>query len=288
MTDSQIPTELSKPARHILHPTDFTKQSDVALAHALRLALTNNASLHLLHVGRESGDEGNAFPSIREILQRWNMLPAGASKSDVTDLGIGIEKVIYDAGSVNDAIGAYCQRHPIDMIVLSTEGRDGVAAWIKPSTAERIAETVSTLSIPTLFVPVGHHGCVDFDSGEVSMDQVLVPVDHEPDSESAVERGLRAIAMFGGELAKLTLLHVGSESKFPKVYIPDGRWQVERVARRGNAAVEILASAEECHANLIIMVTEGSHGFLDVLRGTTTAQVLRHAPCPLLAIPSGL
>jgi nucleotide-binding universal stress UspA family protein len=33
------------------------------------------------------------------------------------------------------------------------------------------------------------------------------------------------------------------------------------------------------------MVTEGSHGFLDALRGSTTQQIIRQAPCPVLAIP---
>ena len=95
-----------------------------------------------------------------------------------------------------------------------------------------------------------------------------------------------AITMFGGDQAKLTLLHVGSESEFPEVYIPDGTWNIERVVRKGNAAAEIVSVAQECQANLIAMMTEGAHGFLDALRGTTTAQVLRHAPCPVLAIPT--
>ena len=39
-------------------------------------------------------------------------------------------------------------------------------------------------------------------------------------------------------------------------------------------------------ANLLIMVTKGTDGFLDVLRGTTTEQVLRKAPCPVLSVPA--
>lgn len=284
----QLPSKLSEPAREILHPTDFTKQSDVALAHALRLALNNKADLHLLHVGPDTRKEWHEFPSIRKFLQRWGVIGEGATRSEVSKLGIGIQKVICSPGKVADSVAGFCQRRPIDMIVLATGGRDGFAAWLKPSKAERIAEQVSELSIPTLFVPSGHRGCVDIDSGDVSMDHVLVPVDHSPDSGSAVERGLRAISMFGGDQSDLTLLHVGSESKFPEVQIPDGPWQVHRVVRKGNAAAEIVATAEESRANLIIMVTEGTHGFLDVLRGTTTAQVLRQAPCPVLAIPADL
>jgi len=50
MTKTDLPTEFSDPARFILHPTDFSPQSESAFAHALRLALTNNAILTLLHV----------------------------------------------------------------------------------------------------------------------------------------------------------------------------------------------------------------------------------------------
>ena len=127
MTNSELPSELSEPARIILHPTDFTQQSDVALAHALRLALTNHAKLTMMHVDQDPNKERDRFPSIREILQRWGVLPTGASRSDVTGLGIAIEKVTGVAGSVAASIEGFCQRHPIDMIVLATAGRDGMA-----------------------------------------------------------------------------------------------------------------------------------------------------------------
>jgi nucleotide-binding universal stress UspA family protein len=39
-------------------------------------------------------------------------------------------------------------------------------------------------------------------------------------------------------------------------------------------------------ANLIAMPTAGHHGFLDAVRGSTTERVLRHAPCPVLAVPA--
>ena len=190
VTNSELPTEFSRPARHILHPTDFTKESDVALAHALRLALVNKASLHLFHVGKDTDEEWHAFPSVREILRRWGLVSEDASRSEVTDLGIRIEKVIGESSSVADSIEGYCQTHPIKLIVLATAGRDGVASWLRPSKAVRIAEKVSALRIPTLFVPSGRQGCVDFDRGAVSLDHVLVPVDHEPDAEAAIERGL--------------------------------------------------------------------------------------------------
>ena len=286
MTNTERLTNVSHLARYILHPTDFSDSSHAALAHALRLALSNQANLDLLHVGKNTDDGWDEFPSIRKILESWEMVLPGASQSDVLELGIGIEKTVYHGKDVADAIKDYCQHRPIDMIVLATSGRDGLTSWLMPSKAEQVANKVTNLSLPTLFVPKKAHGCVDVRTGKVTMNHVLVPVDHEPSSDEAVARGLRAIAMFGNDNADLTLLHVGSESNFPQVHIPDGPWKIKRVVREGNPAAEILSAAKEVEANLIIMVTDGEHGFLDALRGTTTEQVLRHAHCPVLAVPA--
>ena len=81
---------------------------------------------------------------------------------------------------------------------------------------------------------------------------------------------------------------MGSKSEFPEIHVPEGPWQIERVVRSGSPAAEIAAAAEETHANAIIMVTEGRDGFLDVLRGSTTSQVLQQTPCPLLSIPADM
>ena len=54
----------------------------------------------------------------------------------------------------------------------------------------------------------------------------------------------------------------------------------------GPAEDRILARAGDQKTDLIVMATEGPHGVLDALRGSTTERVLRQAPCPLLAVPS--
>jgi nucleotide-binding universal stress UspA family protein len=46
----------------------------------------------------------------------------------------------------------------------------------------------------------------------------------------------------------------------------------------------IVDSAIEFEADIIAMPTAGHHGVLDALRGSTTERVIRHAPCPVLAL----
>jgi nucleotide-binding universal stress UspA family protein len=59
-------------------------------------------------------------------------------------------------------------------------------------------------------------------------------------------------------------------------------------AESGEVVKTILAVAEESKADLIVMTTKGHNGFLDALRGSTTERVLRHARCPVLAVPLGV
>ncbi len=277
-----VPQQFSDHAQYILHPTDFSAASELAFAHALRLALHNKGHLTLMHVEEKKDIDWDSFPSVRIMLQQWGMLEPGAHRADVAKLGVHIEKVNVFDTNVADAIASYQVKRPIDMLVLSTEQRHGLMSWLKPSTAER---TARQMAIPTLFIPAKGRGCVSRETGQVSMKQVLIPVDHSPPVGGAIERGLRAISAFGGVDARLTLLHVGPESEFPRVNTPDGPWNIVRASREGKPVEEILAAATESQADLIIMVTKGAHGFLEALRGTTTEHVIRNTPCPVLSIP---
>jgi len=273
-------------AQMILHPTDLSEDSRPAFAHALRLATHNKAFLSLLHVsGDSTGDASrDEYPGIRQTLEHWGLLEPGARRSDVEKtLGLRVEKVVGRDKNVVDSIVGYLQLRPVDMIVIATEGRDGLPRWFKPSIAEPVAERAN---VPTLFVPRGARGCVSLEDGHVTLENVVIPVDRTPQPDAAIERGVRAVEAFGSVGSTLTLLHVGDESSAPQLHLPaDRRWNCSYVKRGGRPVEEILRTAEELSANLIIMVTEGSQGFLDALRGTTTQQVVRRALCPVLAIP---
>ena len=284
---STIANRSDEHIRMVLHPTDFTEASQLAFAHALRVAVTDHAGLSILHVNPGQEDTPwNQYPSVRSMLERWGILERGSPRSEVFDkLGIRVEKVEGHDKHIADAIVGYLQRRPFDMIVLATRGREGMPRWLKPSISEPVARRAHVM---TLFVPQDCTGCVSPDDGTVTMDQVLIPVDHQPAPQPAIARAVQALELFGGEDSMLTLLHVGNEGNAPQVTLPsEGSWNCAQFTRPGDPVEVILKTAEEMTANLIIMVTEGRQGFLDALRGTTTEQVVRRAPCPVLAVPVG-
>ncbi len=274
-------------AQVILHPTDLSEASQVAFAHALRLATHNKAFLSLLHVCADDATPvpWEDYPSVRETLTRWGLLESGARRSDVArQLGLQVEKVVGYEANVTDSIVGFLRERAVDMIVIATEGRTGLPRWIKPSIAEPVAQRAN---VPTLFVPHGARSCVSLDDGHVTLDNVLIPVAWKPQPDAAIARGVRALDAFGSEGATLTLLHVGaSDGVAPWPKLPDERrWKCSCITRGGQPVEEILRAADELASDVIILVTEGSQGFLDALRGSTTQQIVRRAPCPVLAIP---
>jgi len=269
----------------VLHPSDFSEASDAAFVHALALALRRRTRLTMLHVGcgHPTRETWSSFPGVRKTLTRWGLLHEGSSRSDVVnELNVHIDKIAIKDSDRVGAIVSFLEKHPVELVVLATEGRDGLAQWLQPSIAERAARHSETM---TLFVPKGARGFVSTDSGAARVRSILVPYDRSPSPEGAIGFAARAAELFGDGSVEIELLHVGERA--PRVDPPevsDGSWRT--LVENGDPVDGIVRAAERVNADLVIMATEGHHGFLDALRGSTTERVLRRVRCPLLAVPS--
>jgi nucleotide-binding universal stress UspA family protein len=177
---------------------------------------------------------------------------------------------------------ALSQRHPSDLIVLATHGRDGIAHWLHGSIAEELSRSAR---LPTLFVPPTARSFVEQATGESHLSRVLVPVDHSPPSAEALGTIREFVKPMNEQEATIELLHVGGSGPVIQS-VADGT-TVPVTLRTGDVVNTILKAAEEQQADLIAMPTAGHQGFLDAVRGSTSERVLRQAPCPVLAIPAG-
>jgi nucleotide-binding universal stress UspA family protein len=273
----------------ILHPSDFGEGSESAFAHALAIALLRKTQLTIFHTDRAEVaiDGWSEYPAIRKTLERWGMLPPNSPRSAVfEELGIEALKVGIQTRRTTAAIVDYLDESPADLIVMATRGSEGLPHWVDPSVAERIARKTRSL---TLFVPKASRGFVAPETGDLSLRRVVVAVDHDPSPAAAVAFSQRAARLLGTYPVEISLVHVGSDDAFPTLESQDeDAFTVARVCRDGDVVDAVLAEAEERSADLIVMTTQGHQGFLDALRGSTTEQVLRRAPCPLLAVPTDL
>ena len=249
----------------------------------MRLCCATNGTLGILHVDPEKRhSDWNKYPSVRETLNRWQLLPPDASRSDVAHLGVQILKTSIIDADPADGILHHLERHSADLLVLATHQRHGLDRWMHRTIAGRINNQTDGA---TLFIPFGHSGFVDEQSGICHLKKILLPVDSNPDPSPAVEVSADLIRALSTRPCEVRLLHVGDSAAQPAIRLPaedKAKWRWSN--RPGTPVTAIREEAEQEAVDLIVMTTSGRHGFFDALRGSTTEQIVEHARCPVLAV----
>src|ERR1044071_26292 len=173
----------------IFHPSDFTPGSELAFAHALKLALQAKADLEIMHVARHVGGHfggvyWSEFPAVRATLARWGVLRENASRQEVLKSGMDVKKIVLSGADPVESILEYCRHHRPDLLVLARHQRDGLARWLHREVAGPRARNSRAM---TLFLPHEGRGFVSPETGEVTLKRILLPVASEPNAQKAVE-----------------------------------------------------------------------------------------------------
>lgn len=132
----------------ILVPTDFSEPSDAALDYAKTLAEKFGASLHLLHVFEDPFVTG-AFAAEMYVPvppETRDALIADARKNLVERVPEGDSARFFATTEVVTGLSAraivdYTVANDIDLIVMGTHGRGGLAHLFMGSVAERVVRT---------------------------------------------------------------------------------------------------------------------------------------------------
>jgi nucleotide-binding universal stress UspA family protein len=69
-----------------------------------------------------------------------------------------------------------------------------------------------------------------------------------------------------------------------RVQLPDPVVSIEHLLAEGDPAAEIVRTAQETGAELIVMATHGRTGLQRLLMGSVAEQVMRKASCPVLTV----
>lgn len=198
--------------------------------------------------------------------------------------GVFVEKVVAVHDTPLRSILLFLEHHPAELIVLATHQFKEPVRWLKNLVAEPIGRASSEM---TLLVPQGIEGFVSNRDGTVRLKRILIPIDHHPDPQRAIDAASALAGALDCVNCLFTLVHVGDPHHMPVANIPTHeRWEWAKVICHGDVVKEILELEREHSVDLIVMTTQGHDGFLDALRGSMTEQVLRGGRWPLLAIPA--
>lgn len=300
--------------RNIIVPIDFSKMSVQAIQIARQLARRFGASIHLAHVRQFSyaGDFVAPAPpivpfSFMPYEQAGEQTAFKELKKVASECGVASAKCDVLSGAPPfDEICRLAQTITADLVVMPTHGRTGLKHVFLGSTAERV---VQHSSCPVL---VTRGNALQTNNGSrFRMKTILVPIDFS----SCSREGLRYAIAFANEFgAKIILLHATylgyvyscedtaiydipglqkaarktAERKMRELVqsVNFGSVKYETAFTEGSPVPDICAFAKDHDVDLIITSTHGFTGFTHVLIGSIAEQVVRHAPCSVLVVPS--
>jgi nucleotide-binding universal stress UspA family protein len=134
--------------KNVLVATDFSECSEVARNYARALARQFKARLHVLHVVEMSTTEGfeiggyvTAIPGVQAQLEETAAARLEAEVSDVDRRQLRVKLELAMLQPPAQAIVEYATRERIDLIVLGTHGRQGLAHFVMGSVAEKVVRT---------------------------------------------------------------------------------------------------------------------------------------------------
>jgi nucleotide-binding universal stress UspA family protein len=246
----------------------------------LRIALASKAKLHIIHVTSHESDVALAFPHARRLLAQWGFCDDNDIPSTIAGkLGLSVYNTRIKSREPAQAILEFLRDSHFD---LATQGGKGIGRWLKGSVAEVIARHARA---PTLFVAPGTRPFIRQVTGDIQIRRAIVPIDSFANAARAIALAKRVGALLTGADITLDLLHVGRSA--PRLPAKSSKSaHLPRVMLRGGSIVKsIVDTAIEFEADFIAMATAGHRSALDPLRGSTTERVVRHAPCPVFAVP---
>ena len=125
--------------KRILVPTDFSETSQAAVRYGVALARAFAAKLYLLHIPEHPGEAAETeFPiGLFETMKNAAHDRLGRLLTEVETRELKPEYAMR-LGVPSDEIVQHALDHEIDLIVMGTHGREGVARVLVGSVAEKV------------------------------------------------------------------------------------------------------------------------------------------------------
>lgn len=287
--------------RNILVGTDFSETSQSAVTYAAHLAARNGARLHIVHVRilvEDLYEEG--LPDHARFQQALDRAAETNLHEEPHRIDVEVSRQVLRGASAPAEIVAYANEHSVDLVVVGTRGRSGLAHVLLGSVAQMVVR-LSPISV----LVVGHEEGGATPRAEFH--EILCPIDFSPQSGEAFDAAIALAARHG---ARVRVLHVVEETTYPPFYrgsAPGWEHDLERIREHtraeiekmragrgqvpmevevveGRAARAIVDAARTRRVDLLVMGSSGLSGARGYLVGSVAERVLRTAPCPVLIV----
>jgi nucleotide-binding universal stress UspA family protein len=295
--------------RNILCPTDFSEFSARAMRRAVALGRWFQCPVTALHVipylspsvmaPSPFGPGMSPIPTDL-LMERREDVEAELHRILTTYAQVGVKvRSQIATGQPWREVETVARELPADLVVMGTHGRSGWDRFLMGSTTEKL---IRRLGCPVLTI-----GPTDVAPPTTLFRRILCALELTAPSQATVDL---AFAFAEENLAQVTLLHVidgdrpewfpakphlatrddfrrsAREGAIEELYRlgkdAPAFCKTDEVVTTGTAWREIVRVADEIQADLIVVGAQGPGGIGESFLGSTAAQTLRHAPCPVM------
>jgi nucleotide-binding universal stress UspA family protein len=284
--------------QRIMLATDFSERSDRALRRAVILARQHGATLDILHIVDDDRPRRIVDHEVNDARQL--LADLARSLKDLDGVACNTQVLLDDpfAGIVKATANT-----PPDLLVIGPHRRQVLRDAFVGTTAERTIRAVRCPVLMTNGPPVG------------PWRHVLMTTDLSTPAGDALARFLAAglsgdatrslLYVYDAPALRLAMsdsmgkdgqqdyidgLRVEARQDLAKFVGQSAIGQAERIVRHQETTIanEILQSANEVKADLIVIATQGKGSFARMMLGSVALQVLKDANIDVLVMPTQL
>ena len=277
--------------KHILVPTDGSEHAGRSVRYAVGVALHYSATIHGFHVVDVKLLEG---PFLRDISASLGTAPYANYQGNIALILEERGAAALDAlKRACDEAGVPCETDQVtglvvrsilekselaDLIILGRGGEN--TDWLEGLVGSTTQAVARRATQPVLVTGTDAPGRNVF----------LVAYDGSSHARRALQTAAEFSADWNVPLKVLVVRESGQrnpgsadvQASEAASYLEPYDLNVEYVVRRGDPSETIMAYAEECGADLLVMGAFGHSKVRELVVGSTTAYAINRAPCPLL------
>ncbi|GAB4575323.1 MAG: universal stress protein [Anaerolineae bacterium] len=134
--------------RRILVPLDGSDWSESAIPHAIQIARSHDAEIILLTAYQKPMHEYEDQMALANVTQISDQIRDRARnymmarRNELRAQGVNASFIIVEGKPPADAICEYVEQENIDLVIMSTHGRTGLARFLFGSVAQKVLQAV--------------------------------------------------------------------------------------------------------------------------------------------------
>ena len=269
--------------KKILVPTDFSTQAENALKVAAQLAKKHKCEIYLLHILElplNKVDALSSYSNLPEAIYFMKLARKQFEELKEKDYLKGLK--VYDHVEFQEIFkGVFhqCEKHKIDLVIMGSNGADGLKEMLIGSNTEKVVRTSDT---PVLVVKREHE--------TFKSQNFVFASDFNEESKKSFEKAISFAHIFK---SKMHLLMVNTPTNFITTEEAQSRMQnfVEGLKFSNytlnvynDITIEkgIMNFSQSIQADLIGMSTHGRQGISHFFNGSVSEDLVNHAKRPVI------